>query len=216
MSIGFQKTMTKLKGRAMDAVFPRFCVRCESEGSLLCDSCLGEWEPTQLESDADLFSLFPYADSVVRDLVRAWKYHFDQSAWEILQRKMRPRMHTVMQMAVAREAQAIIPLPLYESRLCERGFDQAVETAKLLSKETGLPVQESLYRTRATGKQSERSTDERKREMLDSPFIAIEQIPKSVILVDDVYTTGATSAAAVDALKRAGAKRVLIFTIAKG
>jgi ComF family protein len=125
-------------------------------------------------------------------------------------------MHAVMQMALAREVQAIIPLPLHESRLCERGFDQAVVVAKMLSRETGLPIKESLYRTRTTGKQSERSTDERKQEMRDSPFLAIESVPGSVILVDDVYTTGATSAAAVEALKRAGARRVLIFTIAQG
>jgi ComF family protein len=208
--------MNQWKDRVLNAVFPRFCVRCEAEGSLLCEPCLGEWEPAQLESDADLFSLFPYADPVVRDLVCAWKYHFDQSAWEILKRKMRPRMHAVMQMALAREVQAIIPLPLHESRLCERGFDQAVVVAKMLSRETGLPIKESLYRTRTTGKQSERSTDERKQEMRDSPFLAIESVPGSVILVDDVYTTGATSAAAVEALKRAGARRVLIFTIAQG
>lgn len=216
MAVRKTSFLREIKDRVIDAVFPRFCLRCEKEGSLLCDVCFALWDPADSFVEKDLVALFPYADPVARDLIRSWKYHFDQSAWEILKRKMRPRLHMLMQKALVRDIQAIIPLPLHETRLCERGFDQAMLTATFLSEELGIPIVNGLYRLRSTGKQSERSTDERKEEMKRSPFLAMEQIPSSVLLVDDVWTTGATAKAGIEILKRSGAEKVTVFTIAKG
>lgn len=205
-----------MKDCVLNAVFPRFCIRCNKEGNLLCKRCMVLWEPRVPIIQNDNVAMFAYADPVVRDLVRAWKYHFDFSAWQVLQIKMQSRLNHIVGLIDAHKIEAIVPLPLYEKRLCERGFDQAVEIANFLSVELNIPVIHVLHRKKSTGKQSERSTEDRKKYMQKSPFIAIQKSPKSVLLVDDVWTTGATSKAATLALKSAGAEKVIIFTIARG
>ena len=198
------------------AVFPRFCVRCEDEGDVLCTRCFADWEAVDVTFEANAASFLPYADPITRDLLRTWKYHFDLRARDVLFNKLRPNLHVLSSMARDRGVQAIVPVPLFLDRLSERGFDQAVEIAKFISSELGIPVYQCLARIRETGKQSERSDEERAHVMEESPFVATSSVPESVLLVDDVYTTGATAGAAERALRNAGAKQVWIVTIAKG
>lgn len=114
--------------------------------------------------------------------------------------------------------EVIVPLPLSRKRRCERGFDQAVEIAAWLSRITSIRMQPLLVRGHRDGHQAERSTDERKKAMLSSPFTVplTPSLPRRVLLVDDVWTTGATMDAGARTLKLAGVEEVYGFTLAKG
>jgi ComF family protein len=102
----------------------------------------------------------------------------------------------------------LIPVPLHASRLKERGFNQAAELARTLSKRLKLPVRlDVCERVRATEVQSKLDAVERHKNLKDA--FAVMQ------LVDDVVTTGATVAALTRALKDAGAARVAIWSVAR-
>lgn len=207
-----------------NAVFPRFCVRCQQEGSLLCADCAVSWQPPPMSLstlDSGHVASLNYADPVARALICAWKYKFDASAWEHLKRTLSGRLQTLRQIARTRRIEALVPLPLHSRRLCERGFDQAEEIVLFLGQELELPVQNLLIRTRATGKQADREEAERIEYMKDNPFkLAIDCCypiaSHSVLLVDDVWTTGATALAGVQILKNVGVENVLVYTLAKG
>ena len=119
------------------------------------------------------------------------------------------------------KVEAIVPLPLSKQRKCERGFDQAEEIAKWLSKLTGVPMMSLLEKRRTVGHQADRSVEERLAAMVDSPFSFSaspdpSSCPQRVLLVDDVWTTGATMAAGARTLKAAGVEEVFGLTLARG
>lgn len=104
----------------------------------------------------------------------------------------------------------IVPVPLHPKRLKERGYNQAAELAWVIGEQLGLPVAEALARVRETQPQAALSWRERLRNTAHA-FEAVRPEAvrgKDVLIVDDVYTTGATASSAALALKRAGGRRV--------
>lgn len=113
----------------------------------------------------------------------------------------------------------VIPVPLSKSRLIERGFNQATEIAKQVGDHLKLRVDElSLTRTRETPVHR-MSMDRRARELTVEKAFSVARPKivegKSVLLVDDVLTSGSTASACAKALKKSGAANVIVFTLAR-
>lgn len=105
----------------------------------------------------------------------------------------------------------VIPVPLHPRRQRERGFNQA----ELIASRLGRPMAgHLLYRRKNTPSQTGLTRNERKRN-LAAAFEARGQVRGSVIIVDDVYTTGSTMNEIAKTLKRAGADRVEVLTVAR-
>ena len=214
----------KITQTIKDAVFPRFCIQCKNEGSLLCEECFVLWQPGKLQivdGDQHLHS-WQYADPIARELICSWKYHFDQSAWKIMQAKLRPSLIALQHLVHIHSIEVIVPVPLHSIRMCERGFDQAVMIAEFLSSELDLPVASFIKRNRSTGHQTERETQDRIESMKKSPFTFVPAtskescLPNSILLIDDVWTTGATINAATSVLQKVGIEKIWKYTLARG
>ena len=105
----------------------------------------------------------------------------------------------------------VIPFPLHRSRDRERGFNQA----ELIAAQLGLPVATRILKRRKnTPSQTGLSRNQRKRN-LSSAFEVMSEVKGRVIVVDDVYTTGSTMNEIARTLKRSGAERVEVFTVAR-
>lgn len=136
-----------------------------------------------------------------------------------------------------RRADALVPVPVHPSRLRQRGFNQAEELAKRLSRRLGIPVANDLIiRLRKTAPQKELTPQERLKNLRQAFAVSGRYskaavlggaeykgsrgknavIPRSVILVDDIYTTGSTVEACTRVLKEAGVKHVYCVTICIG
>ncbi|MBE3598865.1 MAG: ComF family protein [Limnochordaceae bacterium] len=126
---------------------------------------------------------------------------------------------TAMRWGIRERAHALVPVPLHPRRLERRGYNQALELAIQVRERTGVPVVEALARTREPGgTQSLRQAVARRRSMRGA-FVAWEPAlveGLTLVVVDDVYTTGATLDAASRALLRAGAREVLGLVAAVG
>lgn len=113
----------------------------------------------------------------------------------------------------------VIPVPLSSYRLRQRGFNQAGLIARRVAEKLQLPlVAEALTRIKDTPKQSEAKTREERQQNVVGCFAvtdvrAIER--KNVLLVDDVFTSGATVGEAARTLKAAGARRIIALTAAR-
>ena len=112
----------------------------------------------------------------------------------------------------------IVPVPLHRSRLRQRGFNQAVLFGRVLSSRLPVPmVADALVRTRATEPQIELSAAERKDNVRGAFSVkrAASISGKSILLLDDVMTTGSTMDECAKELKKAGASAVIALTIAR-
>ena len=118
------------------------------------------------------------------------------------------------------QPECIVPVPLHPSRLRTRGFNQAELLAAVLGQEAGLPVRRLLKKTRKTRDQKSLGRMERRKNLRNAFAVDLEElgenIPKSVLLVDDVSTTGSTLTACAFALRKQGVKQVVFLTVCAG
>lgn len=118
------------------------------------------------------------------------------------------------------EADVLIPVPLHRWRLLKRRYNQSAIMAHFLHKETRTPIlYEGLLRTRYTATQGHLNFAER-RKNVKRAFVVNTKYEdkikgKTLILLDDVYTTGSTAKECSKALVKAGAKAVHILTLAR-
>lgn len=117
------------------------------------------------------------------------------------------------------DADVIIPVPLSKKRFLERGFNQAAVPAQILAKHTKIELDEqSLARTIHTPVHRA-AMDRKAREITVKNAFDVKRPKfienKTILLVDDVFTTGATVSNCAKVLKKKGADKVFIFTIAR-
>jgi predicted amidophosphoribosyltransferase len=109
-------------------------------------------------------------------------------------------------------ADALVPVPAGPLRWRWRGFDPAEEIAWALAEVTELPVADCLRRARGRRQVGRRRSDR----LADPPSVwAKAECPKRVLLVDDVWTTGATLSACARALREGGSRRIVALTLAR-
>jgi ComF family protein len=117
-------------------------------------------------------------------------------------------------------ADLLVPVPLHRWRLLKRRYNQAMLLAKITGKQSGIPVAHHvLQRKRATESQGHKTAAERKANLRDAFTIAPQDITqitgKNIVLIDDVYTSGATIEECTKILLQAGAAQVDVLCLAK-
>ena len=150
-------------------------------------------------------------EGALRDLIHLFKYAKVQS----LARPLTDLLAAAL--PLDERFDAIAPTPLHWRRRWRRGFNQADLLARNLARRTALPVLRALRRVRSTATQAGLSNSARRRNV-DKAFQVRPGAPiegKRILLIDDVMTTGSTASACALALKRAGAARVALLTVAR-
>jgi ComF family protein len=174
------------------AALPACCPRCRrTPRHVACGRAIGAY------------------DGALRAIVHALKYEGRRSLAKPLGALMRQRGSDVLAGAAC-----AIPVPLHPSRRRQRGFNQAAD----LARHVGLPVVDALRRARATPTQTGLPAAQRNRNVRDAFTVtraAGALVEATVVLVDDVSTTGATLEACARALKAAGAGEVRALTAAR-
>ena len=112
---------------------------------------------------------------------------------------------------------ALIPIPMHQNRVKSRGYDQSVLLAKYLAAHIALPLDdELLIRVKDTPALWDLSRSEREKALSGAFRITGDCRGKTLLLTDDIFTTGATAQTAALALLRAGAQEVCVLTLASG
>ena len=214
----------------LDLLLPQRCLGCGAGGSVVCGGCLSSlprlgttlcercgaptaWPVRRCRECAGRRLAFASAraavayDGTVRALVGAWK-----------ERGLR-RLAALAAELVAEEVTrpgvtALCFVPPDGDRSLRRGHHPAERLARELGRRWELPVEPLLRRARAAPRQRGLPLAERRRNVAGA-FAPAGRAPPGVALVDDVYTSGATAAAAASALRKGGARRVEVVTFAR-
>jgi len=226
----------KAKNIFLDLFFPKKCLNCKQSDTYLCADCFNNIEIVdhiEHESSAYLDKIIfatSYANPLIRELIKNYKYRFAQELAEPLSQLIIKTLQK-FNLNIQIKDSIIVPIPLHKYRLRRRGFNQAELIAQKIAKYFNLPINTNiLERTIYTEPQANLKDDKEKRLNNIRNAFAInpknkdlikELVPsviegKIIILIDDVMTTGGTLTEAGKVLKRNGAKEVWALTVAKG
>ncbi len=220
----------------LDILFPRRCVGCGKSGTYFCSDCRATIRLitpseticpvceraamagiTHLRCRAkyapDGLTVFFHYDGAVRQAIKLLKYRFvSDVAKEFVE---------LVDVASVRHVSTnmiLVPIPLHPTRRRYRGFNQSEVLGACVAEKLHIPmVTDILRRTQNTFPQAELAN---KKDRLHNVAGIFAGAPsgakgKDILLFDDVFTTGATVRSATKALKRGGAKRVWVVTMAR-
>ena len=205
---------------ALQPVRAPFCSCCgspcdgEISGPFNCSNCSGR-------EVAFEFAIAAYlASGPVRSMIHDFKYHRRIAMRDTLARLAEnalddPRIG-------GGKGWLLVPVPLHRRRKRERGYNQATEIAAAISRTRGLPMCQALQRNRYTCSQAQLIRSERLNNLLDafalrpSPAARNAIAGAKILLIDDIFTTGATADACARVLRAGGgAEKVVVATVAR-
>jgi ComF family protein len=222
---------------SLDILFPKRCCGCLAEGSFLCQACQAAIEigPSvcfvcenrspqgticDLCKPATRLRRFiaplSFRDHIVRELVHTLKYGGAKEIAALLAEYLTEYIR-FYQIEIPPSA-LLVPIPLHQKRLRKRGFNQAELLAQAIGAGLNLPVETRLL-FRAIYRNQQTKMKDKKARLANA--IGVYQVrgiippQTTLILVDDVSTTGATLEEAARVLKKAGAKQVWAMTAAR-
>ncbi len=186
------------------------CAQCalrlvRTDGASVCGRCLRE--PPHYDATLALADYAPPVDGMVIALKFGHRLELARVFGELLAQRLGERL--------PREA-LLAPVPLAFERHAERGFNQAREIARIVARRLALPLAAELLARVKHGVPQEKLTLAARRRNVRGAFAVRADVRgRTVVVVDDVMTSGATLDEVAAALKRAGAARVLNLVVAR-
>lgn len=217
-------------------LLPEVCAGCGMSGEWICSQCVGRvitvdtrsccqtcghpatarvvtcrkcdtWPGLPLQARSRFVFDGPLRKSIIR-----MKYHdeFARAAWHA------GHLDELVREVGWQSTDMIVPVPLHPKKVKARGYNQSAKLAKALAESLGLELSACLVRTRNTSSQTGLGPAERWTNMQGAFSCSADLQGRSVLLVDDVLTTGATIHDCAQALVNAGARQVRVVTLATG
>ncbi len=208
----------------LDLLFPEKCAICKCAGARLCANCASLLPRPDRYDLENIYAIFPYHDKNIKKLLHDLKYYrkralgkmFGKFLYEFLKEEI-----SEIQMLSSGAKIILIPVPINKSRIKKRGYNQALEIAKgMICEETKdiFEIRTDLVAKHiATTPQARiKKRNERLVNVVGTFRLLNTQALKgrSVIVVDDITTTGGTLNEIMKLLKNTGAKKVVGFAVA--
>lgn len=208
----------------LDTLFPVYCLSCQKRGEFLCLKCISESPTAERESERWIYPLFDYRHPPIKKALWLLKYNHKKKLADIFGMAM---YGVILEELADLKLMdnfydpLLIPIPLSKQRYRERGYNQAELICKELIKldknknfqlETNVLIKhhETIHQARI------KNRAERLKNLSGSFSIKTPEKIKNrnIILIDDITTTGATLNEARKTLKKAGARKIIAFTVA--
>jgi len=222
------KPAKRIGNAFLNFVYPGACFHCgirvSEQEVLICDTCWrmlprnthytissGDKALTRKKYFSFVAWRFGY-DDAVRELIHFFKFN----NYSFLHERFGFEMaYTLLNRKELSAADALVPVPLHRARMRERGYNQSLLLANTLSENTGIPVIRTLERIKNNRPQATIEDKAEKERNVIGVFAVKNKEDingKRIVLVDDIFTTGATSNECGKILKQARAKEVMVLT----
>jgi len=226
---------TEIKNWFLDLFFPKFCVGCKKEGSWLCKSCqkniiavvsqvCPQCGRLNLQGKycsrcqkgkflKGIIAALYYEEGPTKEIIHNLKYNSVIELAPVLGKAMAKTLKD----NILGENIFITWAPLHPRRLAQRGFNQSELLAKTIAKESKLPMANLLLKKKNTKRQVELKGDRRRKNLAGVfTFKKCDIRGKTIVIIDDVTTTGATLNECAKVLKEKGAKEIWGLVVARG
>ena len=224
-----------------DVIFPSMCLGCGKFGSYICLTCettlveyerqrclychessyLGFTHPQCVKNGGidGVLSVFLYNNTLKR-VIKNIKYRFVSDAFSDLFRLLTlRRVESLLNVCRIENQLVIQPVPLHIQKYKQRGFNQSMYISEFLSKQLNLSIINHVERIRHTLPQAQiHDLAHRYKNVLNAFVIQNKESIRgeNILLVDDVVTSGNTVKSIARVLKKAGANKVFVFSLARG
>ncbi len=212
---------------------PHFCLTCETtdikENEIICNTC---WSKLPIAPSNDkimdelknklaggchfsgAFSLWQFCPET-QTIIHYLKYRTFGNLAERIGKAMAKKLTENQRLF---KNMLLIPIPLHKTRVRERGYNQSSLLCKAIASETEIPFEDSvLKRVRYTASQTKLTAKERQKNVANAFAVSHREkiLNKTIILVDDVITTGVTMNGCAGELLKNGAKKVYVLSAVK-
>lgn len=214
-----KESLLAIKNFLINLIFPKVCVACDKLENHLCDNCRQliklALDSKSISDIDELIFIWHYNNQVVKSLLKAFKYNFitdlDKDFSYFLNQE-----ECSQKLRLFCSSGCLVPVPLHKKRELWRGFNQSYVIAQIISDIVGLPVKKDLIkRVLYTEQQANLGLNDRLLN-LKKAFKINKSINlfETVILIDDVVTTGATLSAIAQEFKKIGVSHVKAVVLA--
>lgn len=233
--------LIKAKNLALDILFPPLCLNCQKSvddrNKLICEKCLSliKFNNTlfcpvcrarlpenkkicHYDSQYLLAAAGNYDDTVLQNLIHCFKYKYLKGLAPVLGEITLKYLGILNLTSLNLKSFIVVPIPLHPKKERQRGFNQAKLIAEFLAQELNLELIEPLKRVKNTEQQAKLKDQDERIKNINGCFEIKnpEQIGhKNILLIDDVFTSGATINEAVKILKANGASKIITLVLAK-
>ena len=196
----------------LDIIYPydNKCIICGAEGFLgICSKCKSEIKRVHQQEE---IMAYRYYGGVLKKLILNLKYHKSFIAGKVL-------ADLLCQIIIEKKLSidCICYVPISKDSLKKRGFNQCSVLAKNISSILDIPVIDCLVKVKETKEQKLLGKEERMKNILDAFEIKNKEklFKKNILLIDDVYTTGATINECKKNIEKCNINKIYLLTIAK-
>ncbi len=217
--------MNTLYKSILDILFPPLCVSCSKylhsdHLGPICELCFEGITLKPYLSPAEVISIGSYEDETLRKLIHTFKYEkirsIDKTIGALIKKYLKQEPFLLNA-----ENSIIVPIPLHPKKERKRGFNQAEVIAQILGKQLKIEVRTDIVkRIKNTDPQISLKNSKERAVNIKDAFKLLKNAEtkiqnKNIIVVDDVYTSGATIKEASRILKKLNPKKITAFVIAK-
>lgn len=204
----FEGDFCKACEKSLPIIGENRCAHCGRKTALPVDYCLNcKGRLTEIDKSV---SVFNYEEPISR-LIKKLKYYNCKYLAEPLSEYL---IKAYKESGIS--ADAVVFVPMTEKSRKKRRYNQSELLAKAFSRLSGVPVVDALVKTKETERQAKLSAKERKDNLINAFRVKSRTAvkDKNIVIIDDVTTTGSTGEAIAGKLKKAGAEKVYLFTVA--
>ncbi|HAE36641.1 MAG: hypothetical protein UR85_C0004G0021 [Candidatus Nomurabacteria bacterium GW2011_GWF2_35_66] len=208
----------------LEILFPSKCLSCHLRGIVLCDDCVNKLHLTERETASNVISLYDYRDPIVKESIWKLKYHktpyIGQRFGQLLYKELIEEVSS-LQIFSQGFPILVVPVPISHDKKKNRGYNQS----EIIARSFCYSAEKSIFQLKNktivkksnTIPQAKLTNRTRRLQNIKGAFelsVGASVKGKTIIIIDDVTTTGGTMLEMMKVLKKNGAKKVVGFAVA--
>lgn len=218
-----QKERTKIKEQLLNLIYPKVCGICgKGKNTYLCKKCENKLKKQAILGKDEYLNkyfenhyyIFKY-DNLIRNLIIDYKFNEKPYLYKSLLEILNKYQKKYVQFEIY---DIIIPVPISRKRKKERGYNQSLLIAKEIAKNENIKLKNNVISKVKNNNTQSKLKKEARLENVKNVYRVINNkdiTNKNILLIDDIFTTGATLNECSKVLKQTGAKKIDVLTIAK-